>query len=337
MTTPNNNLDLLETNELSKNANGGTEQQLQRLYDGKIPRELIQEFQIIPTRLREIKEDKYRFYYCHDLPQDPEVQHLANGGWRKFTRLIFVSNWQAQQFMAQFEIPWSRCVVMLNAIMPIPRVYLNEEHVNDTIRLIYHTTPHRGLNILLPVFDKLCETHKNIHLDVYSSFGLYGWKERDEQFQALFDYANEHKHITNHGAVSSEEVRSALGSAHIFAYPSVWAETSCLCLMEAMSAGLNCVHPNYGALYETAANWTSMYHWHENPNDHARMHYVMLDNAIKSVSNENMQSRLASQKVYTDAFYNWENRAMQWKALMQSIVDAKEDRSFLEEEFVYAA
>jgi hypothetical protein len=38
----------------------------------------------------------------------------------------------------------------------------------ERIKLIYHTTPHRGLQILVPVFEKLCEWHDDIELDVFS-------------------------------------------------------------------------------------------------------------------------------------------------------------------------
>lgn len=323
------NLDLLEVNELSKNAWGGTELMLRRLYDGRIPRETIQEFQVIPTRVRELNQEKYRILIINDLPGDPEVNHLADGGWSKFHRIVFVSNWQMQAFIERYQIPWSRCIVMLNAILPIEEL---PEITRDDIRLIYHTTPHRGLNILLPVFEKLRETHKNIHLDIYSSFALYGWKQRDEEFAELFKFADDHPHITNHGAVPNANIRQALVHADIFAYPSIWPETSCLCLMEAMSAGLNCVHPNYGALYETGAGWTTMYHWNEDLNEHAKMFCSILDHSIKNIKNEAQLGRQQSQKVYADAFFNWDNRSKQWNALMQSIIQSKEPRDVREPE-----
>jgi UDP-glucose:(glucosyl)LPS alpha-1,2-glucosyltransferase len=334
-----NNYDLIEVNELSQNSKGGTELQLKRIYDGKIPRELLEQFQIIPSRVREVDQTRYRLYYCHDLPGDPEANKaVGDGGWNRFHRCIFVSNWQAQRFMEAYKIPWSRCVVMANAIEPI----LGEkEDPNDDgiVRLIYHTTPHRGLNILLPVFTKLLEKHPNLHLDVFSSFKLYGWHTRDGEFKQLFDFMEANpEHITDHGSVSQDVVRKALANADIFAYPSIWPETSCLCLMEAMSAGLNCVHPNYGALYETAAGWTSMYHFHEDLHEHAKIFYMMLDNAIEHNANENLQGRVASQKVYADAFYGWNQRANQWHALLQSIVNGGEEREIKqvdEKEFVY--
>jgi len=50
--------------------------------------------------------------------------------------------------------------------------------------------------------------------------------------------------------------------------------------MEAMSAGLACVHPNNGALYETAAGWTLMYQWHDDPHAHAAVFYRTVMTAI---------------------------------------------------------
>ena len=38
------------------------------------------------------------------------------------------------------------------------------------------------------------------------------------------------------------EIHRALVNAEIFAYPSIWPENACLCLMESMSAAPPCVN-----------------------------------------------------------------------------------------------
>jgi len=48
-----------EENEVSKNANGGTEI-TKRLVAKFVPEKLANEFQIIPSRVREINEEKIR-------------------------------------------------------------------------------------------------------------------------------------------------------------------------------------------------------------------------------------------------------------------------------------
>ena len=314
--------------EVSAKAMGGTELMGSRL-ESSIDPELLSNFQIIRSRVRDLDETKVRILWLHDLPGDPESEHLANGGWKKFHKLVFVSNWQMQAYINYYNIPWSHCVVMPNAITPVEY----HEKPADVIRFAYWSTPHRGLNILVPVFAKLAEKYDNIELDVYSSFKLYGWEDRDKPYEELFEACRNHPKINYHGTVSNEELREGLKQAHIFAYPSTWVETSCLCLMEAMSAGLLCVHSNLGALYETGANWTSMYQFIEDPNDHAAHFYKHLDDAITYLNNEAIQSRIASQKGYADVFYNWDIRAQQWAALLQSLVN--EPREIPKEEAVF--
>ncbi len=334
MTITSNNWDMMETNELSLNANGGSEQMLKRIYDGYIPRNVLEQFQIIPSRVRELNPDKFRVYIINDLPEDPEVaKALSNDGWNKFHKIIFVSHIQAQIFIAMYNIPWSKTMVVPNAITPIPV----HEKPTDKVNLIYHTTPHRGLNILLSVYDAIVKKHPNVHLDVYSSFKLYGWEQQDEQFKPLFDFCKNHDKITYHGSVSNDEVRQALQKAHIFAYPSVWTETSCLCLIEAMSAGLTSVHPDLGALPETAANWTNMYRFNEKPEDHARLFASLLDITIQELNSENHKMKVSSQKTYVDVFYNWETRKLQWEALLRGIIGQNEPKEISGEMFTYRA
>lgn len=306
-------------NTLSQKAHGGTELQALELQKRLSP-ELLDQCQIFATRVEApLDETKIRLLWVHDLPRDPSLDHIKNGGWKKFHKIIFVSNWQMQRFIEQYGIPWEHCLVLPNAINPI------EYHTkpNDIIRLAYWSTPHRGLNILVPVFKKLCEVFDNIELDVYSSFNLYGWGGKDKPFEPLFNECRDHPKINYHGSVSNDIIRKNIKNTHIFAYPSTWAETSCICLIEAMSGGLVCVHPNYGALYETASNWTNMYQWTEDQSQHASYFYAALHATISNynASPQAIQSQLMSQKSYTDIFYNWDSRILQWEHVIRSLLN----------------
>ena len=220
-------------NETNANAMGGSEIIATKLAE-RINPELLKEFQIVNSRVRDLDETKVRILLLHDLPGDPESEFLKNGGYNKFHKLVFVSNWQMQEYIKYYNIPWSKCVVIQNFIDPI------EEHKkpDDVIRLGYWSTPHRGLNILVPVFEKLCEKYDNLELDVYSSFKIYGWEERNAQYEKLFDRCRNHPKINYHGSVDNQTIREKVKGMHILAYPSIWQETSCIVLMEAMAAGL---------------------------------------------------------------------------------------------------
>jgi UDP-glucose:(glucosyl)LPS alpha-1,2-glucosyltransferase len=306
----------------SGNAKGGTELMKFRLEEAISP-ELLDNFQIFVSRVHEdLSENHVRILWLQDLAGDPESDHLKNGGWNKFHRLVFSSHWQMRGYIERYNIPWSKCAVIRNGIVPID---FTEKKRDGKIKLIYTPTPHRGLNILYPVFDKLTQEMDDIELNVFSSFKLYGWDDRDKPFQDLFKSLENHPKINYHGTVPNDELRKHLAESHIFAYPSTWQETSCLCLMEAMSAGLFCVHSNFGALPETAANWTYMYQMQDDLNAHASMFYTVLKSAIediKTMDDQNYSAKIRTQKAYTDVFYNWELLKMQWESLLMSLKSA---------------
>lgn len=317
----------IDWNEISSKSNGGTELLCRRL-ENSFDSSLLNEFQIIPSRIRELDKNKYRIYWVHDLPHDFEVQKALqqdhnSGGWARFHKIVFVSYHQMNGCIERYGIPHSKCLVIQNGIFPLEK-RTSFPREDDTVKIIYHTTPHRGLGILATVFDNLWKKNKKIHLDVYSSYSIYGWNDRDEQFKDLFKFLDEHEGITNHGAVSNEEVRKAVSASDIFAYPSIWPETSCLALIEAMSAGLECVHSSLGALPETSSNWTSMYPHHENPSVHAGIFHRVLESAIDSVRNKNDDHRRDAMAAYASSVYDWNSRAKaKWKSLFESVLAEK--------------
>jgi UDP-glucose:(glucosyl)LPS alpha-1,2-glucosyltransferase len=309
-----------EKNELSQNAKGGTEMMLEALYERVSP-ELLDKFQIIPSRVRELK-DKPRILWCHDLAEDPEVSKLADSEYRsQFAKLVFVSNWQFTTYNKVLGVPYDDSVVLRNAIVPFEKVNKSTE---GPVRIIYHTTPHRGLNILHAAYEQLSKMYGDkIHLDVYSSFKIYGWEQRDAEYEGLFEALKDHPHITYHGTKSNEEVREALSQAHIFAYPSIWQETSCIAAIEAMSAGCRIVCPSYAALPETTAGLAWMYPWTSDLMKHANIFANVLNDAIQEAF-EYQKSGEASptllfQKMYADGQYNWDHRAQEWEAVLRAL------------------
>jgi UDP-glucose:(glucosyl)LPS alpha-1,2-glucosyltransferase len=276
--------------DLSRNSKGGTEQMRDRLLK-YVDKTLLEKVAIHFSRPRDLYNDVPNILYCHDLATDPENKILLNDGWSKFDHFVFVTAWQRDQYITLFGIPYSKCTVIQNSI---ELEYIAKDKGTEQIRFIYHTTPHRGLQLLYPIISKLSEQF-NIHLDVYSSFQVYGWKERDKHFLELFDKIKSHPNMTYHGAKSNAEVLKALETSHIFLYPSIWQETSCIALIEAIKSGCVCIHPNYGALPETAAGNTIMYNYTENANDHANLAYTITQNILLTQQiNKNFLSQLIS-------------------------------------------
>ena len=92
-----------ETDELSVNAQGGTEMMKNALYERLGP-EIRDKFQIIPSRVRSISEDKPSILWCHDTWNDPESEKLSDKDFRdQFAQLVFVSNHQFNTYNMGLE------------------------------------------------------------------------------------------------------------------------------------------------------------------------------------------------------------------------------------------
>ena len=322
--------DDLDIDAVSKKAMGGTELMQKWLFEELNKREpgIQDKFQWIMTRVRKLDPEKQRLLWIHDLASDPEVQHLKDPEkWKNFERIVFVSHWQQYQFKVHLGFPYDKGVVIQNAIKPIP------EHVkpkDGKINVCYFSTPHRGLELLLNAWEFMRKDLKeglNAELNIYSSFKLYDRPHLDEQFRHIYKRAEEMDGVNYYGTVSNDEIREALKTQHVFAYPSIYEETSCITLMEACSAGCLAVVPNLGALPETGANFPWMYGFEEDPDKHAQVHGHILGRAIQHFWDDDVQNLLKIQRSYFDMFYNWDLRAGQWRQFLHAIEDSPEVRA----------
>jgi glycosyltransferase involved in cell wall biosynthesis len=312
------NKDGIDRNEVDRNAMGGTELQGLALTKYVDPA-LLDKFQIIRSRVRNLDPDKKKILWLHDLPWDPESANLKDPEYRKqFDKIVFVSHWQQQMYNTVLGVPYSEGIVIRNAIDAIPEEWIDKP--DDKINIIYHTTPHRGLSLLVPVIEELVKHEPNIHVDIYSSFKLYGWAERDKPFQELFERIKSLPYMTYHGSTSNEEVKKAVGRSHIFAYPSIWQETSCICALEALSAKNLVVTSSLAALPETCANYALMYNYTEDVQTHVNMFYGTLRHAVDIAKTGNAANYLRAQKEYFDRNYDWKVRADEWTYLLNSLL-----------------
>lgn len=309
---------------LYEKAKGGTEM----MYEGlikRVPQVLLDDVQIICSRVREFEPNKKHILWLHDHWEDPENEHLKNPYSRKkFSKLVFVSNWQFETYHQAYGIQYDESIVLKNCIMPFPEDVEFEKGIftkaeDAELRLIYHTTPHRGLEILIPVFLHLLQKYPKLHLDVFSSFDIYGWPQRNEPYEPLFKICKEHPNITYHGTKPNEIVRQYLAKAHIFAYPSIWPETSCISVMEAMAAGVAVVCSDLAVLPETTAGNAVMYRYQENKNAHANIFAQALDQTIQRLLTGNLRNLLTFNRNYSTMNYSWKNRIPAWVELLENI------------------
>ena len=180
---------MIEFDSFSKPSMGGTEIIKHRLQN-RLPQELLNKFQIICDRIISIDETKIRLFWAHNTPYQLNNSHLENGGWRKFHRMIFISHHQMEEYVREYQIPYSHCVVMKYALEPV-KSQLKPE---NKISLIYTSTPHRGLDILVNVFEKLCEEYDDVEVGGPFFSGNWGiiYDETYEEKQIIEYYRPEY-------------------------------------------------------------------------------------------------------------------------------------------------
>jgi len=309
----------METNELSVRARGGTELMLQALH-ARLDPDLARQFQIIPARVRELDPERKRILWLHNKPCQEEASLLERAENRAlFAGIVCVSHYQALLYRMIPGVPYADMTVIQNAIEPFGAY---QPRRSERIRLIYHTTPDRGLDILVPVFEYLATLHPDIELDVFSSFSIYDWTERDVSYQPLFERCRAHPRIRYHGAQPNATVRAALRACDIFAYPCTEPETSCIAAIEAMSAGCLTVCAAHGGLPETCANFATLYPFTEDKQMHTNRFAAALDHAIRDIRLRRAEDEAmrAQQAEYFTQFYSWDRRIGEWDAYLRGLL-----------------
>ena len=166
---------------------------------------------------------------------------------------VFVSSWQREQYLTQFQLPAQRCFVLKHALNlnPEPRRW----EPGPIWRCTYISTPFRGLAVLLDAWERLRPMNAELH--VWSSMKLY--LEDDRPYEHLYKRAEGMPYVTYHGVAPNSELRAALRNMHFLVYPCTFRETSCLAVIEAMAAGCRVITSSLGALPETTGGYARIY------------------------------------------------------------------------------
>ena len=219
-----------------------------------------------------------------------------------------------------FDIPGEKCVVIKNGLDDIKVRDL--ETKKDKIRLIFQPTPWRGLSVLLAAMQLI--NNKDIILDVYSSTEVYGEsfkKANDSEFQALYDQAEQLPNVNYIGYKPNEYIKENLHKYDIFAYPSIWEETFCISLLECMRAGLHCITTNYGALFETGAEYVSYIPYQKDTLRLAHVFARSIEQCVENLYHEGSIQHLKNQVNYVHLNYNWNKIGGQWSSFIEAITN----------------
>ena len=297
---------------------GGSENQLRLLFK-YVPDENFKEVNLIlnNTNLDLIEKGRINILWMQHFVNQKEAANLGSKEFvDKLDYIVFNSNWNFEKFQYQFKIPEHKSIVIKNAIENIEY----KEKPKDKINLIYHTTPWRGLAILLKIFKNL--NLKNVELNVCSSTLIYGKKFNDmyfHKYQNIFAECSKMKNVNYHGYMKNNKLINFLKEMHIYSFPSIWPETSCISAIESMAAGCQIVTTNLGALYETCAPFGTLVGFDRNLENLEKKYEKTLLHSIKNYWSEQNQKKLKLQSETINSMYSWDLRSIEWKKFFDNI------------------
>ena len=224
--------------------------------------------------------------------------------------VIFVSHYQYHRFLERYNLDSKKCFVIQNAIDPIP---MKRKSV-DKIKLIFQSEPYRGLDILLQTLSLIKDDRIELHVfgDLDTDTVDF-WKESMQD--KIKKLCLEDDRVILHGRVAHKDVLEFIGSCHIFAYPSTWRETSCLSLIEAMSAGCYCITNDLTVLPETGMGIIDIYEFTFDENEHIQRIKKKIESAINNLwkFDPSIQIKITNNK------YSWESISKKWIEFGQTI------------------
>jgi glycosyltransferase involved in cell wall biosynthesis len=230
--------------------------------------------------------------------------------------LAFVSRWQAKNYQASFSIDKRRLRIMRNAIAPFfaDRPWAWRPIPKDAPMLVYTSTPFRGLDLLLNAFPLMRREIPALRLRLFSSMKGYGLS--DERYLPLFERARSMPGVECLGSVDLHRLALEMAGADMLAYPSTFAETACIAVMEAMASGCLVATTDLGALPETLGGFGGMMPSVNDqnragaPETFAELVLGMLRQAIEDPTGH--EARMTAQVRFAREVYSWPHIAKQW-------------------------
>ena len=184
---------------------GGSESQL-RLLLKHLPDKSFKDINLILNNSNQdlIEKNRINILWMQHFVNQNEAKNLGSKEYvDRLDYIVFNSNWNFEKFQYQFKIPENKSLVIKNAIEKIEF----EEKPKDKINLVYHTTPWRGLALLLKVFKQLDLT--NAELNICSSTIIYGKKFDDvlsKKYESIFDECKNTKNVNYLGFLENKKI-----------------------------------------------------------------------------------------------------------------------------------
>jgi len=248
---------------------------------------------------------------------EPEEREVWDG-------FAFLTEWQRDRFAEWFRIPAARSRVIRYAISPAfantPLAPAWFERGEPPV-LVYTSTPFRGLDVLLAAFPAIHSAIADVRLRVFSSMALYQVAAAQDQYSHLYAQCRATAGVEYCGPLGQTRLAEELRGVAGLAYPSTFAETSCIAVQEAMASGAFVFTTRYGALPETTNGFAHMVDLVPEPGTLAERFADMTIRTLRELQDKPREAclrREAQAKFARE--YDWAARATEWVRWLKEVV-----------------
>ena len=226
------------------------------------------------------------------------------------TGIMCISNWQKEQFIYFFPGLKDKVHTISYGIdLHKYTSFINDNYLitnKEKYSFIFPSFANRGLLPLLKIFPKIREKYPsaflNIFCDLDNKWLNIHYSDMVIEIRKLLE--DEKKYVINHGWVNKDILIEYWIHSHIWFYPCIFRETSCLTAFEAAASKTLVISNNLAALQESIGNRGCIFS-HPKENINAQLEYTddncnnMLNKIFYLLDNENIQNNLIEKN------YDW--------------------------------
>ena len=233
---------------------GGTQFSMSKVAGRQIECDVLVSSRVLPTLRLLQPKTRLSALWMHDVHVGPDPHGFMN----EYGMVLTLSEYArgvAQRYYP--AVPQEKFVLTRNGIDP--SLFLAEPKKTGC-KVVYSSSPDRGLDRLLDYWPDIREIAPDAELHVY--YGFDTWKRmaefrRDQAAKMQIDFYRfrmkkmEGQGVFSHGRVGQAELARAYLGASMWLYPTAFQETSCITAMEAQAAMVLPITSKLGALAET--------------------------------------------------------------------------------------
>lgn len=248
---------------------------------------------------------KKRVFWTGDSVTNPKTYGIGDRRFIETVDLVLAkSHWHAQTLQEGSGFPEEKLKVLRNGVH-LP--FFQKELPRSRKRLIYSSTPNRGLEYLIPIFRKIREKHSDAELHIFSSFDRNSrqWPAVVSE-DSIIGKARHEAGWFIHESVMQEQLAEEYLKGSLLVYPSHFLETCASTTFEAQAAGCPIVTSALASLPETVGKAGFCIPGHPNTPSYQDAFVHAVDQLL---SDDSLWAHYSQEALKQAREYGWATRA----------------------------